>query len=205
MKFDLRGMLRINRGNRTFWFCFIYTAAVGIKCLRYRSWMLQNLLILSCQHFDSKHNWSLLCILSHTIYIIYDWITIMGYSKRELSTINVLHSLKHLSYNTPTPPSPLIMGSLRTGMFNQRTSTSSKAFSFLICLDNKKFVFLSLLTLIGTIWLKIWAKPSLKNEKGWLLVDVCHWKTLLLKLPNGHLSTMPMTRVAVVERFNCIR
>ena len=205
MKFDLRGTLRINRGNRTFWFCLIYTAAVGIKCLRYRSWMLQNLLILSCQHFDSKHNWSLLCILSHTIYIIYDWITIMGYSKHELSTINMLHSLKHLSYNTPTPPPPLIIGSLRTGMFEQRTSTSSKAFSFLICLDNKKFVFLSFLTLIGTIWLKIWAKPSLKNEKGWLPVDVCCSKTLLLKLPNGHLSTMTMTRVAVVERFNCIR
>ena len=119
MKFDLRGTLRINRGNRTFWFCFIYTAAVGIKCLWYRSWMLQNLLILSCQHFDSKHNSSLLCILSHTIYIIYDWITIMGYSKHELSTINMLHSLKHLSYNTPTPPSPLIIGSLRTGMFEQ--------------------------------------------------------------------------------------
>ena len=176
--------------------------------------MLQNLLILSCQHFDSKHNNYVLnliikafCVfLSHTIYIIYDWITIMGYSKRELSTINMLHSLKHLSYNTRTPPpSPLIIGSLRTGMFKQRTSTSSKAFSFLICLDNKKFVFLNFLTLIGTIWLKIWAKPSLKNEKGWLPVDVCRSKTLLLKLPNGHLSTMTMTRVAVVERFNCIR
>ena len=70
--------------------------------------MLQNLLVLSCQHFDSKHNSSFLCT--------YDWITIMGYSKHELSTINMLDSLKKLSYKTPThnipTPPPPIIGSL---------------------------------------------------------------------------------------------
>ena len=132
----------------------------------------------------------------------------MGYSKHELSTINMLHSLKKLSYNTPTPPPTPIIGSLRKGEFKRRTWTGSKAFSFLICLHDIKFVLLSFLTLIGTIWLKIWAKPSSKNEKGWLPVDVCRSKTSLLKLPNGHLSTTTTffcPRMAVVERFNCIR
>ena len=147
-----------------------------------------------------------MCILSHTIYIIYDWITIMGYSKRELSTINVLHSLKHLSYNTPTPPSPLIIGSLRTGMFNQRTSTSSKAFSFLICLDNKKFVFLSLLTLIGTIWLKIWAKPSLMKRGDFWLTCVtqkrCCLSSLMATSPQWPWPGWPLWRGSTVF-VNC--
>ena len=42
---------------------------------------------------------------------------------------------------------------------------------------------LSSFTLIETIWLKIWAKPSSKNEKGSLPVEVCHSKKSLLKLP----------------------
>ena len=37
------------------------------------------------------------------LYVIYDRITIMGYSKHELSTINLLYSLKKLS-NTALPP-----------------------------------------------------------------------------------------------------
>ena len=46
-----------------------------------------------------------------------------------------------------------------------------------------QFVLLSFFTLIETIGLKIWAKPSSKNEKGPLPVDVRRSKTSLLKLP----------------------
>ena len=72
-------------------------------------------------------------------------------------------------------------GSLSKGVFERRTSTGSKAFSFLICLDDIKFVLLSFFTLIEAIWLKIWAKPSSKNEKGSLPVHLCRLKTSLLK------------------------
>ena len=50
------------------------------------------------------------------------------------------------------------------------------------CLDAMQFVLLSFFTLIETIWLKIWAKPSSKNEKGPLPVEVRRSKTSLLKL-----------------------
>ena len=39
------------------------------------------------------------------IYVIYVWITIMGYIKHERITLNMLYSLKkYLSFNTPTSP-----------------------------------------------------------------------------------------------------
>ena len=38
------------------------------------------------------------------LYIIYDRITIMGYSKHELNTINLLYSLKKLSNYRPSSP-----------------------------------------------------------------------------------------------------
>ena len=54
-------------------------------------------------HFDSKRNSSLLRILS--LFIIYDWsITIIEDSEHELSTVNMLYSLKKLSYSSPTSP-----------------------------------------------------------------------------------------------------
>ena len=64
--------------------------------------MLPTLLVLSRQHFDSNHNTSLLCVLS--LYILYYWITITGYSKHELSTINMLYSLKTIFHMIPLPP-----------------------------------------------------------------------------------------------------
>ena len=64
------------------------------------------------------------------------------------------------------------IGSLSKDVFERRTSTGSEDFSLLICLDDIKFVLLSFFTLIETIWLKIWAKPSSKEEKGPLPVDV---------------------------------
>ena len=38
--------------------------------------------------FDSKHCFSFFCVFI-TIYIIYDWITIIGFSKHEFSAINM--------------------------------------------------------------------------------------------------------------------
>ena len=43
-----------------------------------------------------------LCILS--LFIINDWITIMGYSHHELSAINMLHSLKKIFILHPYLP-----------------------------------------------------------------------------------------------------
>ena len=67
-----------------FWLCSIYTAAVSIKtiCDTYCE---------SCESCSICHAYILiqniiqvfLCILS--LYMIYDWTTIMGYSKHELS------------------------------------------------------------------------------------------------------------------------
>ena len=39
-----------------------------------------------------------------SIYFLYDWIVIIGYSKHELSTVNMLYSLKKLSCYTPSSP-----------------------------------------------------------------------------------------------------
>ena len=51
------------------------------------------------------------------------------------------------------------------------TSTGSEVFFILKHLDAPKFVFLSVVTIIETIWPKIWAKTPSKNEKkttsGW--------------------------------------
>ena len=54
----------------------------------------------SCWHFD----WVFLCILF--LYIVYGWITILGYSKYELGTINLLYSNPKICYITPLPPPP---------------------------------------------------------------------------------------------------
>ena len=41
-----------------------------------------------------------------TLHILYDWITIMGYSKHELSTVNMLYSLRKFVMLPPPPPPP---------------------------------------------------------------------------------------------------
>lgn len=52
--------------------------------------MLRALLILSCWHFDSKHYLISFVVVYFIRYIIYDWIIVIGYSKHELGTINML-------------------------------------------------------------------------------------------------------------------
>ena len=78
-----------------FWLHSIYTqTAVSINCLRYLQRMLQTLLVLSHPDILIPKNCSFfLCILSLR-WFIYDWITIMEFSKHEISTINMLYSLK---------------------------------------------------------------------------------------------------------------
>ena len=78
-----------------FWLYSIYTqTAVSINCLRYLQRMLQTLLVLLHPDILIPKNCSLfLCILSLR-WFIYDWITIMEFSKHEISTINMLYSLK---------------------------------------------------------------------------------------------------------------
>ena len=79
--------------------------------------------------------------------------------------------------------------SLSKGVFERRTSTGSEAFSLLTCLDDIKFLFLSFVTVIEAIWLKIWAKTPSKNEKRPLPGDVRRSKTTLLKLPKRPLRS----------------
>ena len=86
-------------------------------------------------------------------------------------------------YNWNVDAAVVELGSLSKDVFERRTSTGSEDFSLLICLDDIKFVLLSFFTLIETIWLKIWAKPSSKEEKGPLPVDVRRSQMWLLKLP----------------------
>ena len=72
---------------------------LSTACLLSLYRMLRTLLVLPRQR-DSKHYSSFLCILS--LYIFYDWIAIMGYGKHELSTINMLYSLKKIVVTSPS-------------------------------------------------------------------------------------------------------
>ena len=65
-----------------------------------------------------------------------------------------------------------VIGSLSSSVFERRTSTGSELFSFLICLDATKFVWLSVFTLIETTCPKICSKSQLKCAKSPLPVDV---------------------------------
>ena len=67
-------------------------------------------------------------------------------------------------------PSPQILWSLSRDVFEQHTSTGSRAFSHLICLDAyNKFVWLSIFTLIETICKKFMGTWTAKSS---LLVDM---------------------------------
>ena len=71
-----------------------------------------------------------------------------------------------------TPASPQTLWSLSKDVFEQHTSTGSKALSLLIRLDAyNKFVLLSFFILIDTICPKMWAQPLPMNGKkftsGW--------------------------------------
>ena len=61
-----------------------------------------------------------------------------------------------------------------------RTSTGSESFSLLRCLENTKFVFLNIFSIIETIWSKNWSKSRLKFAKRPLPVDVRRLKENVL-------------------------
>ena len=63
-------------------------------------------------------------------------------------------------------------------------STGSEAFSLCIGLGANKFVLLSFVSLIKTIYQRVSTKPPLNDAKRPLPVDVRRSKTPLLKLPN---------------------
>ena len=85
MTFDSVDALMINRGNR------ILRSKQELSQYFWR--IMRTLLVLSRSHFDSKHYESFF-FFYHYIIIIYDWITILRYSKHDLCTINMLYSLK---------------------------------------------------------------------------------------------------------------
>ena len=115
-------------------------------------------------------------------------------------------SLKVTHFHTSSPAKRIkitlmlqILGSLSKDVFERRTSTGSEAFSLFICLDANKFVLLSSLSLIKTIYLRVSTKPPLNDAKRPLPVDVRRSKTLLLKLPiyTGQLQQTSKSRSAI--------
>ena len=74
----------------------------------------------------------------------------------------------------------LKLGSLK-GVFERRTTTGNEAFSLLTRLGATTIVLPSVVTRIGTIYLKIRAHPLPRNVKSLLPVAVRHSKTPLLK------------------------
>ena len=67
----------------------------------------------------------------------------------------------------------LVESLISNSVFERRTSTKRETFSFFICLDAAKFVWLSVFTLTETICRKIWVNPvptaqeCKKSTYGW--------------------------------------
>ena len=64
------------------------------------------------------------------------------------------------------------LANLSKDVFERRTSTGSKDFSLLICLDANKFVLLSFFSLIKTIYPRVSTEPLPNGAKSSLPVDV---------------------------------
>ena len=64
------------------------------------------------------------------------------------------------------------LANLSKDVFERRTSTGSKDFSLLICLDANKFVLLSFFSLIKTIYPRVSTEPLPNDAKSSLPVDV---------------------------------
>ena len=61
-----------------------------------------------------------------------------------------------------------LLESLSKDVFERRTSTGSEVFSLTMCLDAKKFVLISVFSLIRTIYLRVSTKPPPKTStSGW--------------------------------------
>ena len=92
MTFDAYGM--INRGSCILTVLHLYSDCSKHKLSTILTANAANLArFVAPRHFDSKKLLVFLCILSLR-WFLYDWITIMEFSKHEISTINMLYSLK---------------------------------------------------------------------------------------------------------------
>ena len=83
----------------------------------------------------------------------------------------------------------IYIASLSEGVFEQRKSTTSKAFLLLICLNVITFFLLSVFTPIEVICPNVLAKPLPKYAKSTLPVDMRLSKPTFLELPNDVRST----------------
>ena len=93
LTFDRYGALMINHGNRTlivFYLCCCIKNTLTMNSQR----TLRTILIQNIYYYYYYYL---------TLYIIYNWSNIMGYSAHEFSTINMLYSLKN-GHITPLPP-----------------------------------------------------------------------------------------------------
>ena len=92
MTFDAYGM--INRGSCILTLLHLYSDCSKHKLSSILTANAANLArFVTSRHFDSKKLLVFLGILSLR-WFMYDWITIMEFSKYEISTINMLYSLK---------------------------------------------------------------------------------------------------------------
>ena len=103
------GALMINHGIIVTWSCSIFAAVkITYKLSSYDTKIRVNVANLSC--FVMLTFWlkKLFTFFTYilSLYIIYDWITSMGYSKHEFSMIeiNMLYSLKKIVPFIPLPP-----------------------------------------------------------------------------------------------------
>ena len=93
------------------------------------------------------------------------------------------------------------IGTLSKDVFARRSSTGSEAFSLFICRDANKLVLLSFFSLLKTIYPRVSTTPLPTDAKSPLPVDVRRSKTLLLRLPNVTLFSVPHGSPNVVELF----
>ena len=108
MTFDAYGM--INRGSCILTVLHLYSDCSKHKLSTILTANAANLArFVTSRHFDSKKLLVFLCILS-LWWFLYDWITIMEFSKHEISTINMLYSLKKICHITPLPRPPFHNG-----------------------------------------------------------------------------------------------
>ena len=114
MTFDAYGM--INRGSCILTVLHLYSDCSKHKLSTILTANAANLArFVTSRHFDSKKLLVFLCILSLR-WFIYDWITIMEFSKHEISTINMLYFLKKSAILRPYL--------LKTDTFPQRLLSS---------------------------------------------------------------------------------
>lgn len=104
-------------------------------------------------------------------------VAISNNNYKDFSTIRIITKSHELNKSC----SHLVaIGSLSSDVFEQRTSSGSESFFFLICLDATKIVLLRVFSLYETVCPRICSKSQTKSAKTPLPVDVRGSKTWLL-------------------------